>query len=197
MGQRSPWAGAPGHLLKRVSEEFRKGDRAVCGLLKNRMPNELQWLQAEQDGHEELAERMFASLMAEMPVIEPSGDFAGRVVKAAWRARIRRHRLARVVLAVSGPLLIAVSVWSIYALSVPAASLGARVAVALSRGLVWVLTSVSETARWWWIAGQIGTAVSDTITVPSTAVAIAGVEMIGLLAIYAFRQLIDKDSRWD
>lgn len=160
------------------------------------MPNQLQWLQAEQDGLEELAERMFASLLAEMPAIEPSGDFVDRVVKAAWRARTRRLRLARVVLAVSALLLGTVSVWSIYALSVPA-SLGARVAVALSRGLVWLLTSVSDGTRWWWIAERIGTAVSDAITVPSTAVAIAGVEMIGLLAIYAFQQLIDKDSRLD
>ena len=161
------------------------------------MPNELQWLRAEQNGQEELAERMFANLLAEMPVIEPSGDFVDRVVKAAWRARTRRRRFARVVLAVSALLLSGVSIWLIHALSVQAVSLGARVAVAVSHGLVWLLTSVSEGTRWGWIAERIGTAVSDTITVPSTAVAIAGVEMIGLLAICAFRQLIDKDSRWD
>jgi hypothetical protein len=158
-----------------------------------RMPNDRQWLQAEQRGQDELAEMGFARLVAEMPPIEPSADFVHRTVQAAWRTRTRRRLVMRLTRIAAALVIGTLSVGSMYELSVLAVGLLVRGTVVFSHGLVWFLTSASEGARWWWIAERIGTAVSDTIAVPSTAAAVAAVEMIAVLAIYAFQQLLHED----
>jgi hypothetical protein len=101
-------------------------------------------------------------------------------------------RFARIAAA----LLIGVAtLGSMYELSALAVGLAARGTVVFSHGLVWFLTSASAGARWWWIAERIGTAVSETIRTPSTAAAVVAAEMIVLLAIYAFRQLVQNELR--
>lgn len=157
------------------------------------MTKERRWLQAEQSGQDELAEMMFARLVAEMPPIEPSADFVDRTVRAAWQARSRR-RLARRLALVAAALLVSIAgAGSIYMLAAPATGLIVRGSVAFAHGLVWFLTSASEGVRWWSIAERVGTAARDTVAVPSTAAAIAAVEMIALLAIYAFRRLLGQE----
>jgi hypothetical protein len=164
-------------------------------------PNEREWLEAEKSGPDPLAEMLFARLVAEMPPIEPRPDFVGLTVQAAWRARARHHlvrRLARIaaVLAVG-----IAGVGSIYELRGLAVVLIVRGAVVLSHGLVWLLTSASQGIRWWWIADRIGAAVGDTIAAPAAAAAFVAAEMIVLVAIFAFKRLIQEDrqtqdSRW-
>jgi hypothetical protein len=156
------------------------------------MPNQRQWLQAEQSGQEELAEKAFARVIAEMPAIEPSADFVNRTVRVAWQAHARRRLVRRAALIAAALLITIVGVGLIDALTAPAISIAGRVAVLFSQGLVWLLTSASEGARWWWIAERMGTAVRDTIAVPSAAASIAVIEMIGLLGIYAFQRLLPE-----
>jgi hypothetical protein len=86
------------------------------------------------------------------------------------------------------------AVGSIHELGVLAVGLIAHGTVVLSQGLVWLLTSASEGASWWWIAELIGTAVRKTISAPATACAIAAIEMIALLAIYAFQKVILNET---
>jgi hypothetical protein len=155
-------------------------------------PDERQWLQAEQNGQQELAEIMFASLVGQLPAIEPSADFADRAVQAAWRTRTYRRLVHFAVVAAA--VLIAMSgITTVYALTPFAMALIVSGTVAVSHALVWLVTSVGEGARWWWIAERIGTAVRDVITAPSAAAAIAVAEMILLLAIYAFRHVLSND----
>ena len=157
------------------------------------MTNERQWLHAEQSGQEELAERIFARLVAEMPPIEPSAEFLDRTVRAAWQARVRRRLIRRVALIAAALMISIGGVGAIYELTGLATGLGVRVTVEFSRGLVWFLTSAGEGASWWWIAERIGTAARVTIAAPSMAAGIAAMEMLALLAIYAFGRLLGED----
>ena len=70
------------------------------------MPDKPHWLHAEESGHEELAESAFASLVAEIPSVEPSAAFVDRAVHAAWQARSRRRRVTRLAY-IAGALSIA------------------------------------------------------------------------------------------
>jgi len=154
------------------------------------MPNDREWLQAERSGQDVLAERLFARLVAELSPIEPSADFVRRTVQAAWRARARRRMVTRLAGVAAVLLLGITTMGSLYELNALAGGLMVRGTVSFSHGLVWLLMSAGEGARWWWIAERIGTAVSVTISTPATAAAVAAVEMTALLAIYAFRQLV-------
>jgi hypothetical protein len=178
--------------LKPVARIFRKGSGADTGY-GTAMTNERQWLHAEQSGQEELSERMFARLVAEMPSIEPSADFLDRTVRAAWQARTRRRLIRRVTLIAAALLMSIGGVGAIYELTGLATSLIARATVMFSRGLVWFMTSAAEGARWWWIAERIGIAARDTLAAPSAAASIAAIEMLALLAIYAFARLLAED----
>jgi hypothetical protein len=154
------------------------------------MPNHRDWLRAEQSGQDELAETMFARMVAEMPAVEPGADFVGRTVQTVWRARARRRVVVRVARVAAALLFGAATLGSMYALSVLAGGFIVRGAAELSHGFAWLVASIGEGARWWWIAERIGTAVGVSVSSPLTAAAIATAEMIALLAMYAFRRLV-------
>src|SRR5262249_44596910 len=125
------------------------------------MTKQRDWLQAEANGQDELAERLFADWAAEMPRVAPTGDFASRVGRVAWEGGARRRAAVRLA-QIAAVLLLGISVaGSVYGLI--ASGLVARGAVLLSHGLVWVLTSTGEGTRWWGIAGRIGNAVSISV----------------------------------
>jgi hypothetical protein len=158
------------------------------------MPNERQWLQAEQNGQEELAEAVFARLVAGMPAIEPSAAFVDATAQAAWQASTRRRAATRGAAIAAGLAAAAGGLGAIYELRAPAASLVARGTVAMAEGLVWLTTSVGEGARWWWVAERIGTAASDAFAAPAAAAGLAAAGMIALAAIYALQQLIGHSN---
>jgi hypothetical protein len=159
------------------------------------MPGEREWLQAEQGGQDAIAEAMFARLIADMPPIEPGDAFVERTVRTAWRAR-RRHRVVtRVARLAAGLLLTVMTVASLYEFSVLVAGLVARGTVVFSHAFVWLLTSARDGARWWWIAGRIGAAVSDALASPLTAAAVMAVETAILLGMYAFRHLLHNGTQ--
>lgn len=155
-------------------------------------PDERQWLQAERNGQQELAEITFASLVRQLPAIEPRADFVDRAVQAAWRTRINRRRV-RVAMVAAAMFIGMAGIAAVYVLAPFAAALIVSGTVLISHGLVWLVTSAGEGARWWWIAARIGTAVRDVISAPSAAAAIGVAEMILLLAIYVFRHVLGKD----
>jgi hypothetical protein len=155
------------------------------------MANLREWLQAERNGQDELAERLFARSVAEISPIEPAADFAGRAAQAAWRARARHRAVVRLVRVAAALLLGVTTLGSLYA--VVASGLVARTAVVLSHGLAWLLTSAGEGLRWWWIAERIGTAVGGSLASSSTAMVIVAIETAALLALYAFQRLFQNE----
>jgi hypothetical protein len=154
------------------------------------MGNDQEWLRAEHSGQEALAERVFARLIAEMPPIEPGVGFVDGAVQAAWRARARHCAVARLASVAAALLVGLATVGSIYLWGALAAGLIARGAAGFSQGLVWLLASAGEGARWWWIADRISTAVSVAISSAPTAAAMVTVEIAAVLALYAFRNLV-------
>ena len=159
------------------------------------MPDKPHWLQAEESGHEELAESAFASLMAELPSVEPSAAFVDRAAHAALRARSRRRRVTRLAYIAGAVSIAAAGAGLIYELAGPATTLAARVTVAFSHVLIWFLTSASAEAGWWSLAERVGTAVGDALASPSASASIAAFEMIALLALYALRRLLGQELR--
>jgi hypothetical protein len=159
------------------------------------MPDQPHWLRAEETGQEELAERAFARLIAELPSVEPSSGFVDRAMHAAWQARRHRRQARRLAWTAATVSITALGAGLIYELAGPATTLAARVTVSLSHVLVWLLTSTTAEAGWWSIAERVGTAVGNAIVSPSAAVSIAGFEMIALLALYALRRLLGQELR--
>ena len=155
------------------------------------MANDREWLQAERNGQDELAERMFARWVAELPPIEPAADFVSRAAQAAWRARTRRRLVLRMIRTAAAFLLGVTMLGSLYA--AVASGLAVRATLALLHGLVWLLTSIGEGARWWWIAERIGTVVGGSIASPLVAAIIVAIEMTALLALYAFQRLFQNE----
>jgi len=86
-----------------------------------------------------------------------------------------------------------ISVVAIYELMPLVPNLIANAALAVSRGVIWLVTALAQGAGSWWFVERIGTAITDTIATPSTAAIIGALEMIGLFGIYAFRQLLRED----
>ncbi len=159
------------------------------------MPDKPHWLDAEENGHEELAESMFASLVAEIPSVEPSAAFVDRAVHAAWQARSRRRRVTRLAYIAGAASIAIAGGGSIYELAGLATTLAARTTVAFLHVLIWFLTSASAGAAWWSIAERVGTAVGDAIASPSASASIAAFEVIALLAVYALHRLLGQELR--
>ena len=158
------------------------------------MKDHRDWLQAEQAGDDAMAEKIFAGLLTEMPSIEPGAAFVDRTVQAAWQARNRRRILRLLAAAAAALLLGTATIGSLYEAGDLILGLTVRGVVAFSHGLVWLLTSAGEGARWWWIADRIGTAIGATIATPSSVAALAAGEVTFLLALYAFRHLTQNDA---
>ena len=162
--------------------------------MDSRVPNHRRWLEAERSGRDEAAELEFARLFAEVSAIEPSADFVGKAVQAAWRAHARRRLMLRVA-RVAAALVIAVAAvasMSVFGLLIVNAAV--RGTVAVSHGLVWILTFAGEGLRWWSLAGRVGTAVGQTIAAPQTTTLIVAIELAGAMAIYAFQRVL-RDER--
>jgi len=160
-----------------------------------RLNAERHWLKAEERGEDELAERMFSRLVAEMPAIEAGAGFVDRTVQTAWRARTRRCRVRRAALIAAGLLITIGGAGWLYELTPLAVSLVVRATVVFSHTLVWFLASASAGVRWWRIAEQIGTAVSGAIAGPRASAGVAVMGMIALFAIYVFQRLLSEDFR--
>lgn len=158
------------------------------------MTNERDWLEAERNGDDALAEAMFARVMADMPAISPSGDFVGRTVQVAWQARAQR-RIVQQLAGVGAALSIGIAALGIlYESSSGAAGLAGRGVVLFLHSFVWVLARVGKEARWWWIGERIGAAVSGVVIGRSTAGAIVAAEIIILLSICAFQRLVPSET---
>ena len=162
---------------------------------RERLNPERQWLKAEERGEDELAETMFARLVAEMPAIEASAEFVDRTAQAAWRARTRRRVVRRLALIAAGLLISIAGVSSFYELTPLAIRLVVRATVMFSHALVWFLASANEGIKWWRIAEQIGTAVSSAMAGPRASAGVAAIGMIALFAIYVFQRLLGEDLR--
>lgn len=156
-----------------------------------------EWLAAEQDGHDELAELTFARLVAELPPIEASPAFVDTVVQRAWRAHLRRRAVSRLARVAAVLVMAGVTAATVYVLGGILVNTLAQGTVLLSEALLWLLTSAGDGVRWWSVAARVSAAVSESLVTPRTAAAIVLIEMLGASAIYALQRVLrdDHDSQ--
>ncbi len=153
-----------------------------------------EWLDAEAEGQDWLAERAFARLVAELPEREPSTAFVDQVVGEAWarqRARHRRRRVGLMAAAVAG---IGLAGTLAFAASGLLAGVAGGLLLATTEGLVWMAGTLSEGLRWWQIAGRVGAALGDQAMLPGATVGLAGAELLAAMAIYAIQRML-RDTR--
>lgn len=154
------------------------------------------WLDAEAGGREHLAEQAFARLMAELPDDEPPARFIEQVTADAWGRRRRRQWVARAARVAAAVLVAAAASAAVYGFSLLLAGAAGGVLVAAAEGLVWVAGAMGEGLRWWEIAGRVSVALGDQVTAPGTTAVLAGAEVLGAMAIYAFQRVL-RDTQPD
>ncbi len=164
------------------------------------IPNVREWLRTEQIESETgspetdaAAERMFARAIVALAPVEPTASFVDRTAHAAWRARSRRRLLGW--LAVAAAVLVGAIISVLYVFPGLPTMLFVNGTVAMSQGLVWLLTSATAGAGWWSIADRIAAIAGDAVSAPSAVAAIVALELLALAAIGAFRQLGDQEKR--
>lgn len=144
-----------------------------------------QWLADEASGHDEAADAAFAHLFAAVPRIEPTPAFVQQAVASALRWRARRRRLVALAWAAVVALITTGAVTSYYAS--PRLAAAAIKALTFTSGHVvpWLLAYTKVAMEWWWTLGRVGTVVVSAVVTPERAVAIVGVELVGILALIA------------
>src|SRR5215471_12527393 len=99
------------------------------------------WLDAEREGREDLAELTFARLMSELPPVEPSPEFVGAVVHRAMQVQARRRAVSRLARVAAILAVTSVSVAAIYAFGVFAIGAIGRGTSLLAEALLWLAQS--------------------------------------------------------
>ncbi len=148
-----------------------------------------RWLQAEEGGHEDAADAAFAHLFASVPKVEPAPAFVEQAVTAAWRWRARRRRLVAMAWAAAVLLLVSGVVFA-YAASPRLASAGIKTFAFLSGHAVpWLVAYTRVAMEWWWTLGRVGSVIVSAVITPGRAAAIVGVELFGILALFALLRI--------
>lgn len=155
------------------------------------------WLDAEQEGREDLAELTFARLMSELRPIEPSEAFVGAVVHQAMRVHARRRMVQQLARVAAVILIAGVSIATMLALSSVAVGALGRGTALLSDGLLWLVSSAGDGVKWWSLAARVGGAIGESLITPRTAAAIVTIELLGVSAIYALHRVLRNEGSSD
>ena len=144
-----------------------------------------RWLAEEAGGQEEAAETALAHLFVAVPRIEPTPAFVDRAVTSAFRWRARRRRLMAFAWAAL-LVLMTIGVATAYYAS-PRLAAGAIKGVTFSSSHVipWLVAYTRVAMEWWWTLGRVGTVIVSAVMTPARTVAIVGVELVGILALFA------------
>ena len=143
------------------------------------------WLAAEEDGHDEAADAAFGHLFAAVPRIEPTPRFVEQAVTGALRWRARRRLLIAFAWAALVVLIATGVVTAYYASPRLAAAAIAGLTFASGHVIPWLVAYTKVAIEWWWTIGRVGTVVVSAVMTPARAVAIVGVELVGILALFA------------
>lgn len=149
-----------------------------------------EWMDAEQEGREDLAELAFTRLMSALPPVEPSEAFVAAVAHRAMHAHARTRRVQRLARMAAVMLVAGVSVAAIVALGSAAAAALSGAASLLSDGVVWLVRTAGGGIKWWSLAARVGGAVGASILTPTTVTAIVTIELLGISAIYALQRVL-------
>lgn len=144
-----------------------------------------QWLAEEASGHDEAADAAFAHLFAALPRIEPKPAFVEQAVTSALRWRARRRRLMVVTWSTVVLLVTTGAFVAFYASPRLAAAAIKAITFTSSHVIPWLVAYAKVAMEWWWTIGRVGTVIVSAVVTPERAVAIVGVELVGILALFA------------
>jgi anti-sigma factor RsiW len=144
-----------------------------------------QWLAEEASGHDEAADAAFSQLFAAVPRVEPTPAFVEQAVTVALRWRTRRRRLIAVAWTTVVLLLTTGALTAYYASPRLAAAAIKAVTFTSSHVIPWLVAYTKVAMEWWWTIGRVGTVIVSAVVTPERAVAIVGVELVGILALFA------------
>jgi len=150
-----------------------------------------QWLANEQEGQDDAAEGAFARVFRVLPRIEPTVNFADRVVRAAWLAERRRRRTSRLA-QVAAVLLVTVAGAAIGYAAIEYAGgwMAAAVAGIASRGVIRFVALVRVGVKSWSVVARVGTGVGAGLATPQNTLALLAMELLGILALFGLQRLL-------
>ena len=147
------------------------------------------WLDAEADDRDDLAELAFAQLMADLPAVQPSPDFVLRAVAASVEARARQTRLVRLARLAASVAVMVGGLGLLWAVGDRVVDALAHGLVFAMHGLVWLASAVGGGARWWALVTDIASALGRSVATPQTFAAIVLLEMLAASALYTVRRV--------
>jgi len=155
------------------------------------------WLKAEQGGEEDAADAAFAHLFAAVPKVQPRSVFVEQAVITAWRWRARRRRLLAVGWTAAAALVLAGAVIAIFASPLIGRSIVKAIAYLSGHTVPWLIAYASVALHGWLTLGHVGAVIAAALVTPARVAAVAGVELLGILAFYALHRIAGTERLGD
>lgn len=155
-----------------------------------------RWLAAEESGADDAADAEFGYLFSAVPKVEAGPAFVQQAVTSAWRWRARRRRLIMLGTAAAILLVAAAGVVGYGLAPQIARSMIKGFAFVSGRAVPWLVAYTTVAMDWWWTLARVGGTVATALITPARAVAIVGVELVGILAFYALQRIAGAGRRF-
>jgi hypothetical protein len=155
------------------------------------------WLKAEHGGEEDAADAALAHLFAAVPKVQPRSVFVEQAVIAAWRWRARRRWVLVVAWTAAAALIVAAAVTVFSASPLLGRSLVKGVAFLSGRIVPWLIAYASVALHGWLTLGHVGAVIAAALITPGRAVAVVGVELLGIAAFYALHRIAGAERLGD
>ena len=152
------------------------------------------WLQREAAADEESAEAAFANLYAAVGRVDARPEFIARTATLAWQVRVRRRHLARLAWVTAALAVIGVAAGAA-AMAAPATVWVVKtMASAISNAAPWLVAYATEAISLWSFAARIAGPLATALGSPAAASVLVGVELVGMLTLYALHRVIQFDN---
>ena len=153
-----------------------------------------RWLASEhasENDPEEKAVQAFAQVFQALPRLDADPEFADRVVRAVWRAE-RHRRLTHRLVHVAALLLVTLGGITIGygAIDYAGGWLPRTVVTIAAPGVVWGINVMRAGVMAWLMVARVSAAVGTSLAAPENAVALLGMGLIGITALYALGRLV-------
>jgi hypothetical protein len=157
-----------------------------------------QWLHADRTDQEQAADERFRHLLTAVPHLEPPAEFGERVVKAVWRARMRRRATTAIVRVAGVAAVLMASAVLIYIAIVGLGALAVRGAIrAVDLSLsatVRLIVAVQSGFGTWGILSEAGRTVVGALATPTFTTALVAIEIVAALALYGLYRMLSQEK---
>ena len=156
-----------------------------------------RWVEAEQAGQEDDADRYFARVFRVVPVVLPSSQFSASAMAGIAAAAEADARRARRIRSVGVPVAIAASLALVYFTAGVMMSAFSAIVVGSLDFLVSLVvrgaTTVSDGGGAWSLVSSLGRAGAALLASPSVTTTILALQGIAVAALIALQRLLRSD----